>query len=98
MFFKFLFVLGIVYVIVAGIKRGADVVLRFILGGFVGFELSITAFADADGWRGSLYESEFALLHNCSLAQSGTDGVNALEIKRHHYRDPLCVDLLLAAT
>ena len=55
-------------VALVGIKRSADFVLRLILGGFAGFELSIAAFADADGRGVSLYESEFALLHDCSLA------------------------------
>ena len=31
-------------------------------------ELSVAPFAYADGWRALLYDSQFALLHECSLA------------------------------
>jgi hypothetical protein len=31
-------------------------------------ELSVAPFTYADGWRRSFYDSQFALLHNCSLA------------------------------
>jgi hypothetical protein len=35
----------------------------------VGFELSVAPFTYADGWRrGFLYDPQFALRHDCSLA------------------------------
>ena len=45
---------------------------------FAGPELSIATFADADCRKGLLYDPQFALLHDCSLAHS---------VERHHYRD-----------
>ena len=37
--------------------------------GKVGLELSIAPFTYADGWKwGFLYDPQFALLHDCSLA------------------------------
>jgi hypothetical protein len=33
-------------------------------------ELSVAPFAYADGWMALLYDPQFALLHDCSLAHS----------------------------
>jgi hypothetical protein len=50
-----------------------------------GLESSVASFAYADGGKGSLYESEFALLHDSHSSSSDRECVTPVEIKRHHY-------------
>ena len=59
------------YLALVGIKRYLYLVLRFFLRMFAGFELSITAFADSDGWQWRLYDAELAGIHDGSLAHQG---------------------------
>lgn len=42
---------------------------------FAGPELSIATFADADSWRGLLYDPQFATLHDCSLTHSAGEAI-----------------------
>ncbi len=48
-------------------------------------KLSVAPFADANGWRSLLYNPQFALRHDCSLAHLG--GHRLVEIKWHHYQE-----------
>ncbi len=61
--------------VLAGVYRFALVILKLYLNVGVrirkaGLELDIATFTDTDGWRrGFLHDPQFALLHDCSLAQ-----------------------------
>jgi hypothetical protein len=48
-------------------------------------ELSVATFTYADGRRALLYDPQFSLLHDCSLAHQA-EGVMSVEIKRHRYQ------------
>jgi hypothetical protein len=51
-----------------GIKLRLNFLFRVILRCLIGPELGIATFADADSWEGRLYDAQFSLLHDCSLA------------------------------
>jgi hypothetical protein len=51
-----------------GVKRRPYFILRLLLRAFARLELSITAFADADGWQRRLYDPKLARVHDQSLA------------------------------
>jgi hypothetical protein len=50
------------------IERRVNFLLCVILGGLARLELGVATFANADGRKGRLYDPQFALLHDCSLA------------------------------
>ena len=51
-----------------GVKRRPYFILRLLLRAFARLELSIAAFADADGWQRRLHDPKFARVHDQSLA------------------------------
>jgi hypothetical protein len=54
----------------------SDFLLRVSLRRLTGLELGITTFADADGWKGALYEPELAFRHLQSLAAGGGSAID----------------------
>ena len=51
------------------IKQIYDLKFCMSFYGIVGFELCVAMLTYADGWRVSLYKSQLALRHDCSLSQ-----------------------------
>ena len=51
-----------------GVKRRPYFILRLLLRAFARVELSITAFANADGWQRRLYDAELAGVRDGSLS------------------------------